>query len=88
MVEKDALLELKITRNSKNHQILIKDNGPGLNSKTEDRAPGTGKGLQIIDELIHLFNQLEGVRIKYTLEDISQKDPKRQGTEALITIPG
>jgi len=87
MAGDDALLELKIFRKSKNHQILIRDNGPGLHSKTENRAHGTGKGIQIIDEMIALFSQLEGVRIKYTLENISLKDSNRQGTEALITIP-
>ena len=88
MVEKDALLELIVSRNSKYHRIIIKDNGPGLHSKTGNKAPGTGKGIQIIDEMIRLFHQLEGIRINYTIEDISLKDPTRRGTEAIIIIPG
>lgn len=29
MAEKDALLELKVTREKNSHLILIRDNGPG-----------------------------------------------------------
>lgn len=88
MAEKDALLELKVTREKNSHLILIRDNGPGLNSKSDSKVPSTGKGLQIIDEMLSLFHQLKGVRITYTLEDVSMQDPNRPGTVALISIPG
>ena len=86
--EKDALIEVKITRNSKYHQILIRDNGPGHHSNNNKLEPGIDKGLQIIDEMIGLFNQLEGILIKYSIEDLSLRDTNRLGTEAIITIPG
>jgi hypothetical protein len=85
--EKDALLEVRITRNKNTHLILIRDNGPGLNSKTATGVHSTGKGLKIVDEMLALFHQLEGIKITYTLEDISLKDPNRQGTLTSITIP-
>ena len=88
MVKNDAQIDLMISRNSKCHQILIRDNGPGFHSKTDKKEPVTGKGLEIIDEMIDLFNQLEGILIKYSIEDLSLQDPNRQGTEVLITIPG
>ena len=88
MAEKDPLLELKISRDTNAYKIMIRDNGPGLNSETKNHAPGTGKGLQIIDEMLSLFHQLEGIRITYILEDISLKDPYHQGTLTTITIPG
>ncbi|MFO7670116.1 MAG: histidine kinase [Bacteroidales bacterium] len=85
--EKNALLEVRITRNKNTHLILIRDNGPGLNSKTGIGVHSTGKGLKIVDEMLALFHQLEGIKITYTLEDISLKDPNRQGTLTSITIP-
>jgi hypothetical protein len=88
MTDKDPLLELTISRYMNSCKIMIRDNGPGLNSNIRSQAPaGTGKGLQIIDEMIDLFYQLEGVRIKYTLEDISQNDTDLHGTVACINIP-
>ena len=67
---------------------MIRDNGPGLNSTADQKAPGTGKGLQIIDEMLDLFYQLEGIKIYYALEDLSLKESKRQGTEVVIAVPG
>ena len=87
MAEKDPLLELIVSRDRNAYKILIRDNGPGLNSKPKKQPPGTGKGLQIIDEMIDLFYQLEKVRINYTLEDLSLKYIDRKGTEVIITIP-
>jgi two-component sensor histidine kinase len=88
LAKEDPLLEVKITRNKHSHHIEIRDNGPGLNSKTDSKVLSTGKGLKIIDEMIDLFYQLEGSKITYTLEDISTRDPAKQGTLARITIPG
>jgi len=87
MAEKDPLLEIFVTRSTNVYQIMIRDNGPGLNSETSANDPGTGKGFQIIDEMIKLFHQLEGVRIKYSVEDLSEKDPDLHGTEVIITVP-
>ncbi|MFO7933861.1 MAG: hypothetical protein R6U78_07250 [Bacteroidales bacterium] len=57
-----------------------------MNHKTETRI-GTGKGLQIIDELIALFYQLEGLKIEYILRDLSSEGDEDRGTETLIIIP-
>ena len=86
LAKEDPLLEVKITRNKHAHHIEIRDNGPGLNSKTDSKVLSTGKGLKIIDEMIDLFYQLEGVRIRYSVEDRSGKDPDLPGTEVFITI--
>ena len=87
MAEKDPLLELIVSRDRNAYKILIRDNGPGLNSKAKKQAPGTGRGLQIIDEMIDLFFQLEGIHINFTIEDLSIKDPNLHGTEVIINTP-
>lgn len=86
MVKEDALLELKISRNKNSQQILIRDNGPGYNSESKNKAAGTGKGLRIVDEMLNLFYQLEGGRISYRLEDNSGRNLDQNGTQVLITI--
>jgi hypothetical protein len=87
MVEKGGLLELKISRNENCQKIMIRDNGPGLGSKTHKQLPSTGKGLQIVDEMVYLFYQLAGVRIGYHLTNNSEEDQDQKGTEVLIAIP-
>jgi len=80
-------LSIDIYYAEKANFISIKDNGPGLQKPPVEKIHSTGKGLMIIDELISLFNQLEGTHISYSLTDINSKDSVLQGTEALIKIP-
>lgn len=81
--------ELLITVSRSRHglQISVEDNGPGPQKKISMPANSSGKGLKIIDDLILLYHQLEGVRIKYVLQDISEIQPDRTGTLATVTIP-
>ena len=86
MVQGEGRLTVSLTRSDQRHLVSIRDNGPGVNHKTETRI-GTGKGLQIIDELIALFYQLEGLKIEYTLRDLLSEGDEDRGTETLIIIP-
>lgn len=85
-VKKEGRLEISISRTDHQYHISIRDNGPGLHHKTETRN-GTGKGIQIIDELVALFQKLEGMRITYQLKDLSSEGHDERGTEVLISIP-
>lgn len=79
---------LKISLSAKDHiyQIIVEDNGPGLES-SQSSDKGTGKGLLILNELIELYNKLEKVRITYTLQNITGPDNTRSGTRATIELP-
>jgi hypothetical protein len=37
--------------------------------------------------MLSLFHQLEGIKITFTLEDISDRDPDRKGTLTRISVP-
>lgn len=78
--------ELGIRISSANGQttIVITDNGPGLNA--EALPSSTGKGLKIIDELIGLFDSLEGVKINYTMEERVSADGSVEGMEVRIHL--
>jgi len=79
---------LKISLSAKDHfyQILVEDNGPGLES-SGSTDKGTGKGLLILNELIELYYKLEKVKIIYQLQNIAGPGNTISGTRAIIEIP-
>ena len=81
-----ALL-IAVSRSSHGLQISVEDNGPGPQKKIGIPSGSSGKGLKIIDDLILLFHQLEGIRIQYMLQDLSEIQPGRTGTRATVIIP-
>jgi two-component sensor histidine kinase len=81
-----GLLKISLMKSDHLYQILIEDNGPGLESSgSSDR--GTGKGLLILNELIELYYKLEKVKITYILQNITRQDNSISGTRAVIEVP-
>ena len=78
-------LKIALRIKDKTCQIIIEDNGPGLDSQTES-SKGTGKGLMILNELIELYYKLEKVKITYTLQNISGSGNDVAGTRAIIKL--
>ena len=68
------------------YQIIIEDNGPGMESQ-QVPSKGTGKGLLILNELIALYYKLEKVKITYTLQNIAEQGNTSSGTRAVIEVP-
>jgi sensor histidine kinase YesM len=69
------------------YSITIIDNGPGINATKKDSIMGTGKGLEIVDEMIQLYYNLKKVRITYYLEN-GRSNEVFPGTRVVISIPG
>ena len=65
-------LEISITRQPGKCTVVITDNGPGLNGTSKTPVAGTGKGLEIVDEMIQLYYSLKKVKITYVLEDVME----------------
>lgn len=85
-VKQNGQLSISISAADHHCQISIRDNGPGLNNQNDTRN-GTGKGMQIIDEMIALFFELEGKKISYTMRDLASDNQESTGTETFIVIP-
>jgi two-component sensor histidine kinase len=81
-----GLLKISLSTRDNFYQILIEDNGPGLESSGASDK-GTGKGLLILNELIELYYKLEKVKITYTLQNITGQGNTISGTRAIIEIP-
>ena len=85
-MSEDGLLKISLSAKDHLYQILIEDNGPGLES-SESSNKGTGKGLLILNELIELYYKLEKVKITYTLQNITGPGNIISGTRAVIEVP-
>jgi two-component sensor histidine kinase len=81
-----GLLKISLLTRDHLYQILVEDNGPGLESSGSS-FNGTRKGLLILNELIELYYKLEKVKITYTLENINGQDNTVNGTRAIIELP-
>ena len=81
-----GLLKVSLLKKDHLYQIVIEDNGPGLESSLRAEK-GTGKGLLILNELIELYYKLERVKITYTLQDINGEANVVSGTRATIEVP-
>ena len=79
-------LAIEVGRSHKAIRIKVLDNGPGPDSRTPVVTQGTGKGLHIVNDLVRLFNSLEGTRISYEMNALKKEDSV-VGTEVTITIP-
>lgn len=65
-------LEIGITRQLAKYCITVTDNGPGLKGTGKIPSSATGKGLEILDEMIKLYYSLKKVKISYSLEDLME----------------
>jgi LytS/YehU family sensor histidine kinase len=80
-----GLLKIALLTKNNTYQIMVEDNGPGLESQSASDK-GTGKGLIILDELSELYYKLERVKITHTLQNISGPGNTVVGTRAIIEI--
>ena len=84
-IQKNGYVNIRIFHSEGSLCIQVKDNGPGLSPIPNRTIQSTGKGLLIVDDLIRLFNKLEGTKISYTLTNVAENS-NQKGTEALIMI--
>jgi hypothetical protein len=75
------------TLESGNCLLSVTDNGIGRQKALLSGNQGTGKGLHIVDEMLHCFHTLGHTRITYTLEDLLSPGGTPSGTRVTIKIP-
>jgi len=81
-----GILQIIIDRTGNIQTIIIENNGPFIENDNP-LLTGTGKGLQILNELIGLFQKLENVRISYEVSKVINERTDNQTTKATIKIP-
>jgi len=82
-----GLIEILANKRDKLCLIEITDNGVGRKRAAEYSKLSTGKGLHILDEILLLYRKMEGVRITYQIDDVTDETGDVKGTKAVILIP-
>jgi tetratricopeptide (TPR) repeat protein len=85
-IEGEKKLTISITDNDNYQQIKITDNGIGLKASA-GRSTGTGTGLKVLLQTIHLLNTSNKDKIKFSVSERAAVHPGISGTSVDIQIP-
>ncbi len=85
--EKNGKLTINVTTTDKDLLITVEDNGIGRKRAKEMKTFGTGKGLNIMNNIFLLYYKLHKVKISQTINDLLDKDGNPAGTKVEIIIP-
>lgn len=83
--EGEKLLSISISREHKEMQILIQDNGNGYHPEKQLSSKGTGTGLKVLYQTIDILNSKNDEKICLNIEDVTDKG--MSGTRVEITVP-
>jgi tetratricopeptide (TPR) repeat protein len=84
--DKPKNLTLAVRKTADNHIIEVIDNGVGLKA-SEGRTTGTGTGLKVLMQTIHLLNSKNKYPIKLNINSEYNSDNEEVGTRVEIVIP-
>lgn len=79
-------LLIHINHNETGHQIIIEDNGVGI-SAASGRTEGTGTGLKVLMQTIHLLNSKNKNTITFSMREKGPGETNAPGTIVEIFIP-
>jgi LytS/YehU family sensor histidine kinase len=85
-LEGEKKLTISVTDFDGYQQISVTDNGIGLKAST-GRSTGTGTGLKVLMQTIHLLNVKNQSKIKFTVSDREPMNGEPSGTVVDIQIP-
>ena len=86
-LKRPGYLSINFEKKEKFTVISIKDNGIGREKAKEEGLSSTGRGLQIIDEMIALFFEIAKIKISYEIIDLFDEDKNPKGTLIKIFYP-
>jgi sensor histidine kinase regulating citrate/malate metabolism len=86
-LEGEKKLMIKISEFHGNLQITVADNGIGLKASSSNQSTGTGTGLKVLMQTIHLLNLNNQKKIKFSLNDRQQDKADSCTTAVDIIIP-
>jgi two-component sensor histidine kinase len=79
--EDGGRIDIHVGKTKDGTEIIIRDNGIGIANSKQKKTTNTGKGLLIIEEIIKLYENLQKVKIKKTIES------NNKGTVIRILLP-
>jgi LytS/YehU family sensor histidine kinase len=85
-LEGERNLWIGIDQDTKFQRILIKDNGIGLKASA-GKSVGTGTGLKVLLQTIHLLNTNNQSKIKFSMNELPFNPDNDSGTAVDIKVP-
>ena len=82
--EDGGMVKVTIQQEDERLIIGIEDNGIGRKEAAKQKMGNTGKGFEIINQIIEMYNKLHHKKVTYTVDDIYGKDEDVNGT--LVTV--
>ena len=86
-LETKGKLNISLEASNKNYIFIITDNGVGRIKAKKYSKFSTGKGLKILDQILGLYLNLEGIKIKYDIVDLYDNFGDPAGTKVVINVP-
>ena len=80
---RDGILSIRIIDTPPVCQIVITDNGVGIQNSQETSAQSTGKGFLMLDEILMLYKKITNRKVTYQLKSL---DSAGSGTHVEINI--
>jgi len=85
-LEGDKILTISVSECNGYHNVQIEDNGIGLKA-SKGRSTGTGTGLKVLLQTIHLLNARNQYKINFAVENREPNNAFTSGTIVSIKIP-
>jgi len=82
-----GLLSIHISMAYDHLIINVEDNGIGRSESSKYNSDSTGKGMEIINEFITLFNRFNEKKIQFDVQDLVSENQKNTGTRVTIKLP-
>jgi tetratricopeptide (TPR) repeat protein len=86
-LEGEKKLMIKVSDFDGYQQITVADNGIGLKASSGNQSTGTGTGLKVLMQTIHLLNLNNQKKIKFSVSERQQNQLDSCGTAVDILIP-
>jgi LytS/YehU family sensor histidine kinase len=80
-------IKIGITKQEKNLEIKVRDNGVGRANSSKTSSQSTGRGLKIMHQYYELFNKANKENISEEFIDLTDSEGNPTGTEVIIRIP-
>jgi Putative regulator of cell autolysis len=83
----EKVLKVNATRENGTIKISVADNGLGRSAAMASKVKGTGTGLKVINQTLHLLNSKNEKKIQFSLTDLKSESGENCGTKVDISIP-
>ncbi len=87
-LEREGRIRIAVLQKGSSTVIEVADDGVGRERARERAVFSTGRGLNVLNQMLVLYQRITQVGIEYIVTDLYDDNNRPRGTEVMITIPG